>query len=189
MTAATNPQISPSASSSPLMAAIEFAIQWAELGHEVQTTGTLHGIPIDAPLPCTHPHYHETCFDCHHLGHICTNCQWYICPMCKVNRPGHPQHHCPLNHHTSWSSSLSSSSFSSHPCPIPPPHSHRMVPDTSRRPCRRSHVPTPPRSPPPREDSDYDDVAISNMTGSPVGSYAYFSLAPFICYPSPVFQV
>ena len=85
MTAATNPQTSPSTSSSPLMAAIELAIQRTELGHEVQTTGILHGIPIDAPLPCTHLHYHETCFECHHLGHICANCQWYVCPMCKVN--------------------------------------------------------------------------------------------------------
>ena len=101
MTAATNPQKSPSASSSPLTAAIELAIQRAELRHEVQTTGTLHGIPIDAPLPRNHPRYHETCFECHHLGHIRINCQWYVCPVCKVNRPGHPQHHCPLNHHTS----------------------------------------------------------------------------------------
>ena len=84
MTAETNPQTSPSASSSPLTAAIKLAIQRAELGHEVQTTGTLHGIPIDAPLPCTHPHYHETCFECHHLGHIRANCQWYVCPVCKV---------------------------------------------------------------------------------------------------------
>lgn len=85
LTAATNLQTSLLASSSPLMAAIELAIQHAELGHEVQTSGTLHGIPIDAPLPHTHPRYQETCFECHHLGHICANCQWYICPTCKVN--------------------------------------------------------------------------------------------------------
>ena len=85
MTVATNPQTSPSASSSPLAAAIELAIQHAELGHEVQTTSTLHGIPINAPLPHIHPCYRETCFECHHLGHICTNCQWYVCPISKVN--------------------------------------------------------------------------------------------------------
>ena len=85
MTAATNLQTSPSTSSSPLTAAIKLAIQCAELGHKVQTTGTLHSIPINAPLPHTHLHYHETCFECHHLGHIHANCQWYICPTCKVN--------------------------------------------------------------------------------------------------------
>ena len=174
MTAATNLQTSPSASSSPLMAAIELAIQRAKLGHEVQTTGTLHGIPIDAPLPHTHPRYHETCFECHHLGHIRANCQWYICPVCKVNRPGHPQHRCPLNHRTSQPSSLSSSLSSSRPRPVPPPRSCRMVLENSRCSHRRSHALTPPQSPSPREDFNYNDVAISNMTGSPVGSYTYF---------------
>ena len=174
LTAATNPQTNPSTSSSPLTAAIELAIQRAELGHEVQTTGTLHGVPIDAPLPRTHPCYHEMCFECHHLGHICANCQWYVCPVCKVNRPGHLQHRWPLSHRTSRPSSSSSSSSSSHPRPIPPPRSHRMVLENSRCPRHRSHAPSPPRSPSPREDFDYDDVTISNMTGSPVGSYTYF---------------
>ena len=173
MTAATNPQTFPSTSSS-LTAAIELAIQCAELGHEVQTTGTLHGIPIDAPLPRTHPRYHEICFECHHLGHIHANCQWYVCPVCKVNQSGHPQHRCPLNHHVSRSSSSSSSSSSSRPRPIPPPRSRRMVPENSRCSHCRSRAPTPPQSPSPREDFNYDDVAISNMTGSPVGSYTYF---------------
>lgn len=79
VTTATNPQTSLSASSSPLTAAIKLAIQRAELGHEVQTSGTLHGIPIDTPLPCTHSQYQEACFECHHLGLIHANCQWYIC--------------------------------------------------------------------------------------------------------------
>ena len=60
------------------------------------------------------------------------------------------------------------------PHSIPPPCSHRMVPKNSRPPHCRSRVPSPPRSPFPAEDFDYDDVALSNMTGSPVGSYAYF---------------
>ena len=112
LTAATNPQVIPSASSSPLTAAIELAIQNAELDHEVLTEGTILGTPVDSPLHSNHPRYSETCFKCHHLGHICINCQWYVCPICKVNRPGHPQYRCPLNHRTSRSASSSSSSSS-----------------------------------------------------------------------------
>ena len=173
LTAATNPQIIPSASSSPLTAAIELAIQNAELNHEVLTEGTIQGTPVDGPLHSNHPRYAETCFECHHLGHIRVNCQWYVCPICKVNRPGHPQYRCPLNHRTSRPSSSSSSSSSTRPRPIPPPRSHHMHHGNSHPP-RRTHRPSPPRSPSPIEDFDYDDVAISNMTGSPVGSYVYF---------------
>ena len=43
MTTATNLQVSPSALSSPLTATIELAIQHAELGYKVQTSGTLQG--------------------------------------------------------------------------------------------------------------------------------------------------
>ena len=174
MTTITNLQTSPSASSSSLTTAIELAIQHAELGHKVQTSSTLYSIPIDAPLSRTHPDYQETCFKCHHLGHIHTNCQWYICPTCKVNQPGHLQHCCPLNHHIFCPSSSSSLSFSSHPCPVSPPHSCKMVPENSRPPHHLSHAPTPPQSPSPAEDFDYDDVTISNMTRFLVGSYAYF---------------
>ena len=139
MTTATNPQTSPSASSSPLSATIELAIQNAELNQEVLTLGTLYGIPVDSPLHHNHPQYSETCFECHHLGHIRVNCQWYICPICKVNHPGHPQYHCPLNHYISCSSSLSSSS-SSHPRPISPPGSHRTIFENSRPPLAMSIV-------------------------------------------------
>ena len=176
MTAATNPQMIPSASSSPLSATIELAIQNMELNQEVLTLGTMytvHGILVDGPLHRNHPRYSETCFECHHLGHVRVNCQWYICPTCKVNRPGHPQYHCPLNHRISRSSSSSSLSFSSQPCPISPPCSHWMVPENSRPP-RRVNRPSPPRSLSPIENFDYDDVAISNMTESPVGSYVHF---------------
>ena len=96
LTMATNPQVIPSASSSPLTAAIELAIQNAELNHEVLTAGTIHGVQVDGPLHQNHPRYSETCFECHHLGHIRVNCQWYVCPICKVNHPGHPQYCCPL---------------------------------------------------------------------------------------------
>ena len=173
LTVATNPQVIPSASASPLTAAIELAIQNTELNHEVLTEGTIQGTPVDGLLHRNHPRYAETCFECHHLGHIRINCQWYVCPICKVNRPGHPQYCCPLNHRTSRPSSSSSSSSSTRPRPIPPPRSHHMRRGSSHPP-RCIHCPSPPRSPSPIEDFDYDDVAISNMTGSPVGSYAYF---------------
>ena len=173
MTTSTNPQVPPSASSSPLSPKTKLAIQRAELGHEVHTSGTIHGIPINTPLSCTHPHYQEACFKCHHLGHIRIHCQWYICLICKVNCPGHPQHCCPLNHHPIQSSSFSLSS-SSQPHPIPPPHSHRMVPENSivcrHNPRSQSH----PRSCSPLEDFIYDDIAIANTTGSPVSSFIDF---------------
>ena len=46
LTAATNPQTTPSASSSPLTATIELAIQNAKLNHEVLTAGTLALFPL-----------------------------------------------------------------------------------------------------------------------------------------------
>ena len=173
LTVATNPQTIPSASSSPLTAAIELAIQNAELNQEVLTARTIHGVPVDSPLHQNHPRYLETCFECHHLGHIRINCQWYVCLICKVNRLGHPQYRCPLNHHASRSSSSSSSSSSTRPRPIPPPRSHCISCGNSHPPCCTSR-PSPPRSPSPIEDFNYDDITISNMTGSLVRSYAYF---------------
>ena len=173
LTTSTNPQPLPSASSSPISPEIELTLQRAELRHEVDTTGTIHGEPIDAPLSRNHPRYHESCSECHHLGHIRIHCPWYVCPICKVNRPGHPQRRCPLGRPHSRPSSSSSSS-SSQPCPVPPPHSRRMIPENShvRRRNPRSH--SPPRSRSPLEDFDYDDVAIANMTGSPISSYIDF---------------
>ena len=122
LTTSTNPQPLPSASSSPLSPEVELTLQRTELRHEVDTMGTIHGIPVDAPLSRNHPRYQESCFECHHLGHIRIHCQWYVCPICKVNHPGHPQRRCPLNRPCSHPSSSSSSS-SSQPCPIPPPRS------------------------------------------------------------------
>ena len=122
LTTSTNPQPLPSASSSPLSPEVELALQRTELRHEVDTTGTIHSVPVDAPLSCNHPRYHESCFECHHLGHIRIHCQWYVCPICKVNRPGHPQRCCALGRPCSCPSSSSSSS-SSQPRPIPPPRS------------------------------------------------------------------
>ena len=173
LTASTNPQPLPSTSSSPIPPEIELTLQRAELRHEVDTTGTIHGIPVDAPLSRNHPCYHETCFECHHLGHIRIHCRWYVCPICKTNRPGHPQRRCPLNHPCSRPSSSSSSS-SSQPRPVSPPHFHRMVPENSRVRRRNPRSRSPPRSHSPLEDFDYDDVTIANMTGSPVSSYMAF---------------
>ena len=85
----------------------------------------------------------------------------------------HNMYRCPLNHHVSRPSSLCLLSSSSQPRPIPPPHSHWMVCESSRPP-HRFNCPSPPRSPSPIEDFDYNDVTISNMTGSPVRSYKYF---------------
>ena len=122
LTTSTNPQTLPSASSSPLSPETELTLQCAELNHEVDITGTIHGVPVDAPLSRNHPRYHESCFKCHHLGHIRIHCRWYVCPICKVNCPGHPQRRCPLGRPHSHPSSSSSSS-SSQARPIPPPQS------------------------------------------------------------------
>ena len=128
---------------------------------------------LSTPLSRNHPHYLEACFKCHHLGHICIHCQWYICLICNGNQPNHPQHCCSLNRHFSQpSSSLSSSS--SQPHPIPPPRSRQMVPENShvhhRNPCSHS----PPCSRSPLADFEYDGIAIANMTSSPVSSYVDF---------------
>ena len=158
-----------------------------KLGYEVQTSGTMHGVPINTPLPHTHPQYQEACFECHHLGHIHIHCQWYVCPICKVNQPGHHQHHCTLNHHSACSSSSSFLS-SSHPHPIPPPHSCRMTTKNSSVHCHNLHSHSPPHthfpscscSPlhphSPLKDFEYDNGAIANIMGSPISSWTNFDL-------------
>ena len=188
MTTSTNSQVPPSTMSSPLSPETALTIEHMELGHEVHISGTVHGVPIDAPLSRTHPCYQEACFKCHHLRHIHIHCQLYICLICKVNCSGHPQHCCPLNHCSPWPS-FSLSSSSSLPCPILPPRSCRMGPENSivcrHNPCFHS----PPCSHSPLEDFKYDDIAIASMTGSPVSSFVDFWLIPFIRYPSPEFQM
>ncbi|KAF9235992.1 hypothetical protein BU15DRAFT_77394 [Melanogaster broomeanus] len=47
------------------------------------------------PLTPSHPHYRETCYHCHHLGHIRIRCLYYECPLCKRFCPGHTQTNCP----------------------------------------------------------------------------------------------
>ena len=59
------PQIEPimsTASSSPLSPAALLAVEQAELVHEVQTNGTIHGTSINIPLLQSHSCFNKTCF-------------------------------------------------------------------------------------------------------------------------------
>ncbi|KAF8834216.1 hypothetical protein BDN67DRAFT_1016728 [Paxillus ammoniavirescens] len=49
------------------------------------------------PSP-SHPQYHSACYQCHRLGHIRINCEWYECPTCRRFSPGHTQYNCPVHH-------------------------------------------------------------------------------------------
>ena len=104
----------PTASFSPLSPATLLAVEQAELAHEVQTNGMIHGTPIDTPLPQSHPHFNETCFEYYHLGHHYVNCHWYQCPTCLLSHPGHLPRCCPLCHLPPGPSFSSSSSFKAH---------------------------------------------------------------------------
>ena len=117
------PQIEPTtstASSSPLSPAALLAVEQAELAHEVQTNGTIHGTSINIPLLQSHSCFNKTCFKCHHLGHCCVDCCWYQCPICLLSCPGHLPKNCPLCHPIPGLSSSSSSS-EAHQIPSPPP--------------------------------------------------------------------
>ncbi|KAF8835705.1 hypothetical protein BDN67DRAFT_1015300 [Paxillus ammoniavirescens] len=48
------------------------------------------------PLPPSHPQYHSACYQCHCLGYICINCEWYECPTCHRFSPGRTQYNCPV---------------------------------------------------------------------------------------------
>ena len=71
------------------------------------------------PLSPNHPCYDEACFQCHHLGHIRINCQFYTYPTCLHNALDYIQNCCLLcchynpTHIISSSSSLSNHSTSS----------------------------------------------------------------------------
>ena len=54
LTTSTNLQPLPSTSSSPLSPEVKLTLQRVELRHKVDTTGTIHGILVDAPLSCNH---------------------------------------------------------------------------------------------------------------------------------------
>ena len=83
--------------------------------YEISTQGTLDNEFTLAPLQSDYPHYRETCFRCHCLGHLQANCPYYKCPHCINFSPGHSQHHCPHCPASPLSLSLSSSSLGNSP--------------------------------------------------------------------------
>ena len=145
-----------------------------------------------APLLPTHPKYSDTCFQCHHLGHLRTNCPVYQCPLCLHWAPGHPQMRCPLRRRTNPPTSSSSTSptssrstSSGQPRPVPPPRLNRrsrrqtvrITPYANPSHGRGHHTPYPTqrggmrRPDTPDMEEDYDGAAEANITGSPGGEY------------------
>ena len=118
----------PSASSSPLTKEEEIALECTD----IWWTSSNH----DASLSHDHPHYHETCFQCRKLGHICVNCPLYKCPTCFKWSPGHVQARCLLRQHTPSKQPSSSSSSGGGPS-CHPPRSSRMV---TTKPCLTSRI-------------------------------------------------
>ena len=165
-----------SASSSPLASEEERVLQ------RLKSWWT--GGDAQVPLPSTHPHYHQACHSCHHLGHYRNQCPVYQCPSCLCWGPGHNPNRCPLCHRpippspsnssltTSW---RSSGSLCRSPNPAPPPqHSHSPYPrpyHPQNRNCSSISD---------QDDADiYEDISgdgvidsvrWSNITGSPCGS-------------------
>ena len=88
----------PYPSPSPLSPDAEQALHRTELMYEISTRGTLNSEFTDIPLHTDHPHYWETCYQCHCLGHLQANYPYYECPHYLQFSPGHSQHschHCP----------------------------------------------------------------------------------------------
>ncbi|KIO00897.1 hypothetical protein M404DRAFT_29097 [Pisolithus tinctorius Marx 270] len=134
-----------------------FGVSRAELDYMLNIIETLAQLPLtpvlnamtefDRPLTPSDPRYCQACYVCHHLGHIRVNCGLYECPLCHATRPGHTQAQCPSIH--------------------------------LRRPLQ-DRIATPAlvddRTLVGSEDNDlydndfdFDDSAISNMTGEPYG--------------------
>ena len=86
--AATSKNLTLSTLSSPLTKEVEIALERTD----IWWTGSNH----DASLSRDHPCYHETCFQCRKLGHICVNCSLYKCPTCFKWSSGHVQARCLL---------------------------------------------------------------------------------------------
>ena len=164
----------PYSSPSPLSSATERTLRRTELMYEISTRGTLDGEFTNASLRSDHPHYQETCYQYHCLGHLRANCPYYECPHCLQFNPGHSQHHyyCHPPSPSSSSSSLNEPITVQHPtCSL------CMVPTNAHSPKGNWHTRTyNSRSCSPNRvsfnDSDSDnDVWGSdghiNITGSP----------------------
>ena len=126
--AAASKNSTPSASLSPLTKQEEVTVTCTE----VWWTGSNHNVS----LSCDHPHYHETCFQCGKLSHICINCHLYQCSTCLKTSSSHIQASCPLKHCTPSRQALSSLSSDRGPSHHPQQSSHMV----STKPHLASHI-------------------------------------------------
>ena len=158
---------------SPLSPDAKRALCRTELMYEISTRGTLDGEFTNAPLRADHPHYRETCYQCHCLGHLRANCPYYKCPHYLQFSPGHSQRSC---HHHPPSPSSSTSSVNP-PVICHSTHFQHMIPTNAHPPRGNWHtcIQNSCSSSPNQftlVDSDYDDKAWgpdgnTNITGSP----------------------
>ncbi|KAH0838385.1 hypothetical protein J3R83DRAFT_6686 [Lanmaoa asiatica] len=74
------------------------------------------------PLPTTHSHAHQTCYECGRLGHFKIDCPFHQCSSCLHWAPGHILNRCPLRHHTASPS----------PSRVPPPRQMSLGSSSSR---------------------------------------------------------
>ncbi|KIN95945.1 hypothetical protein M404DRAFT_33751 [Pisolithus tinctorius Marx 270] len=134
-----------------------FGVSCAELDYTLNIAETLAQLPpspvlnamteFDRPLTLSDPCYCQTCYVCRCLGHIHVNCGLYECPLCHATCPGHTQAQCP----------------SLHPCH---PLQDRittpaLVDDRTLVGSKDNNLYD--------NDFNFDDSAISNMTGEPYG--------------------
>ena len=157
---------------------------------------TLDGKFTLTPLQSDHPHYKETYFKCHCLGHFQANCPYYKCPYCLNFSPGYSQHHCPCHPTSPPSTSTSSSGNSPIICHSMLHCSNRMISANASAPQGNwytwiwdscSHSPNRYHT----VDFDYNNSLWStdedtNISSSP--SYRDFWLMRFLPYPSLEFQ-
>ncbi|KIN99748.1 hypothetical protein M404DRAFT_30205 [Pisolithus tinctorius Marx 270] len=134
-----------------------FGISCAELDYTLNIIETLAQLPpspvlnamteFDRPLTPSDPRYCQTCYVCCHLGHIRVNCGLYECPLCHTTRPGHTQAQCP---------SLAPRRPLQERIATP-----GVVDDCTLVGSEDNDLYN--------NDFDFDDSAISNMTGEPYG--------------------
>ena len=105
----------------------EWILRRTKLMYEISTQETLDGEFTLTSLQSDHPHYRETCFECHCLGHLWANCPYYKCPHYLNFSPDHSQCHFPC--HLTSPPSLSSSSLGNSPiiCCSTLCYSNRMI--------------------------------------------------------------